>query len=46
VLKIVIIADFSGLFLLGILKNRLCEVNHDTVEVNTANGNEIEEIFQ
>jgi len=45
VLKTVIITDFSGLFLLGIQKNRLCEVNHDTLEV-TADGNEIEEILQ
>jgi predicted ATPase len=46
VLKTVIITDFSGPFLLGIPKNRLYELSHDTVEVKTANGNEIEEIFQ
>ena len=45
-LKTVIITDFSGLFLLGIPKHRLCEVNCDTVEVKTADGNEIEEILQ
>lgn len=45
-LKTVTITDFSGLFVLGIPKNRLCEVNRDTVEVKTTDGNEIEERFQ